>query len=167
MFRGMIDEIKSAASEVAARIATRAAIGVVFMVAIGFAVAAITLQLVERFGGITASYIIAAVFALLGLLGVVVARVHDSKVEERKVEEEKQAEAEPSLSKATSEAAMHLPLALIGSVLTSTSGFISPLTVLRFAARNAALLVFGGILTLILWPQNKVDVAPPLVDPAE
>ena len=50
MFSGMIDEAKAAVQELLARVATRAAIGVVFMIAIGFAIAALTMQLVDRFG---------------------------------------------------------------------------------------------------------------------
>lgn len=154
MFRGMIDEAKAAANELIARVATRVAIGVVFLVAIGFAVAALTMQLVARYGAINASWMIAAAFAVLGLIGLIAAKVHDSRQDVRKVEEEQKAEAAaPTMAEATTTAAMQLPLALVGSLLTTTGGFISPLTVLRFLARNKALVAFGGILAVLLWPQ--------------
>lgn len=170
MFRGIIDEAKAAAQELLARVATRAAIGAVFMIAIGFAIAALTMQLVARFGGVTASWMIAAGFALLGLVGLAASNFHDTRLEERKIEEEQQAEAAaPGMSEATSQAAMQLPLALVGSILTSTSGFISPLTVLRFLARNVALVAFGGILAVLLWPQRTTaeDPVVPAAEPAE
>lgn len=170
MFQGMIDEVKASVQELVTRVATRAAIGVVFLVAIGFAVAALTMQLVNHFGGITASWMLAAGFAVVGLVGLVAAKMHDNRQEERKQEEEQQAEAaSPSMAGATSEAAMQLPIALIGSLLTTTSGFISPLTVLRFLARNAALVAFGGILAVLLWPQKNVADAAvqPVPEPAE
>lgn len=170
MFRGIIDEAKAAVHDMLARVATRAAIGVVFLVAIGFAIAALTLQLVERFGAVTASWIVAAGFAAIGLIGLVAAKMHDNRQQERKAEEEQKAEAEePSLKSATSSAAVQLPVALVGSLLTTTSGFISPLTVLRFLARNAALVAFGGILAVLLWPQRGAigDPVRPVVEPAE
>lgn len=170
MFRGMIDEAKAAAHEILARVATRAAIGVVFLVAIGFAVAAMTMQLVDRFGAVTATWMLAAAFAVIGLVGLVGAKMHDNRQEERKAEEEKQAEAaSPSMSEATTTAAMQLPLALVGSLLTSTSSFISPLTLLRFLARNAALVAFAGMLAMLLWPQRSAsdEAVQPVADPAE
>lgn len=170
MFRGLIDDVKAAAANVVARIATRAAIGVVFLVAIGFAVAAITLHLVDRFGGITASWILAVGFAVIGVIGITAAKVHDNREQERKAEEERQAEAEgPSMAQATSQAAKQLPLALVGSLLTTTSGFVSPLTLLRFIGRNAALVAFGGILAVLLWPQRSAadDVMARPYEPAE
>lgn len=170
MFRGMIDEAKAAVHEVMARVATRAVIGVVFMVAIGFAIAALTMQLVDRFGGVTASWIIAGGFAVLGLIGLAIANVHDRRQDERKLEDERQAEAaSPSMGEATSKAAMQLPLALVGSLLTTASGFISPLTLLRFLGRNAALVAFGSMLAVLLWPQSSRDEEPvvPAAEPAE
>lgn len=171
MFSGLIDEVKAAAHELLARVATRAAIGVVFLIAVGFAVAALTMQLVERFGAVTASWMIAAAFAILGLVGLAAAYLHDSRVEVRKAEEEQRAEAEPSsVGEAASKAAAQLPLALVGSLLTTTSGFISPLAVLRFLGRNAALVAFAGILAVLFWPQPAESEAPPgepLADPAE
>jgi len=170
VFAGIIDDAKAAVHELIARVATRAAIGIVFLIAIGFAVAALTMQLVERFGAVTATWIVAAAFAVLGLIGLAASKIHDSRVEERKIEEEQKAEAaSPSMSEATSKAAMQLPLALVGSILTSTSGFVSPLSVLRFLARNAALVLFGGILAVLLWPQHGAgdDAVRPVAEPAE
>lgn len=160
MFQGIIDDAKSAANEILSRVATRAAIGVVFLVAVGFATAGLTLWLVDRFGGITASWILAAAFAAIGLIGLIAAKMHDSRQEERKAEEERlAAEAEPPPTMADATTAMKIPLALVGSLLTTTSSFISPVTLLRFLARNAALVAFTGLLAMVLWPQAPADDA--------
>ena len=158
MFQGIIDDVKSAASEMLARVATRAAIGVVFLMAIGFAIAGLTAWLVDRLGAIKASWILAALFAAIGVIGLVAARMHDSRQEERKAEEERlAAEAEPAPSMTDFTSAAKIPLALVGSLLTTTSGFISPTTVLRFLARNAALVAFTGLLAVVLWPHTDAD----------
>ena len=168
MFQGIIDDAKAAANEMLARVATRAAIGVVFLVAIGFAIAGLTMLLVDRYGAITASWVLAGGFAAIGLIGLVAANMHDNRQEERKAEEEKlAAEAEPSPTMADATSAAKIPLALVGSLLTSTSGFISPTTVLRFLARNAALVAFAGLLAMVLWPQSTDDTVQPVVEPAE
>ena len=55
MFKGLINDAKSAAGSVIAKYLARASVVVPFVIAFGFATAALTLVLVERFGAITAS----------------------------------------------------------------------------------------------------------------
>jgi len=74
MFRGLINDARSAAGSVVAKYAARASVAVPFIVAVGFATAGITLMLVERFGHRNAYLIVAGGFTALGLLASVVVR---------------------------------------------------------------------------------------------
>ena len=55
MFRGLISDAKSASGSLITKHLTRASVAVPFAVALGFATAAITLVLVDRFGSIAPS----------------------------------------------------------------------------------------------------------------
>lgn len=74
MFRGLINDAKSAGGTVVAKYAVRASTAVPFVIALGFATAGITLMLVERFGHREAYVMIAAGFTAVGLLAVLVVR---------------------------------------------------------------------------------------------
>jgi hypothetical protein len=74
MFRGLINDAKSAAGTVVAKYAVRASTAVPFVIALGFATAGSTLMLVERFGHREAYVMIAAGFTAVGLLAVLVVR---------------------------------------------------------------------------------------------
>jgi hypothetical protein len=60
MFRGLINDAKSAAGSVVAKYAARASVAVPFFIALGFATAAVTLMLVEQFGHRNAYLIVVA-----------------------------------------------------------------------------------------------------------
>jgi hypothetical protein len=74
MLRGLINDAKSAAGAVVAKYAVRASAAVPFVIALGFAVAAIAAMLVDRFGHRDAYVMIAAGFTAVGLLAVLVVR---------------------------------------------------------------------------------------------
>jgi hypothetical protein len=139
------------------------------VVAIGFAVAAVTMQLIDRFGAIQASWIIASGFLVLGLIGLAFAWWHDRPTDQSPTEVKPEVAASASADEATLPANMQLPLALVGSLLTTSSSFISPLTLLRFLGRNAALVTFAALLALVLWPQRPEsgDAPGPVAEPAE
>lgn len=154
MFRGLIDDAKIAAGDVAARFATRAAVAALFIVAVGFALAAITVQLVNHFGAITAYAMIAGVFAGLGLIGIVALNVREAKQDESDVKAEA-ADTADVASSAAAEAAVQLPIALLGSLLASPAGPASAMGLLRFIGRNFALIVLLGLLAIVLWPRKE------------
>lgn len=54
MFAGLINQAKSAASHLILKYVARASVAVSFVIAAGFAFAAITVMLVERFGHVMA-----------------------------------------------------------------------------------------------------------------
>jgi hypothetical protein len=156
VFRGLIDDAKSAVGDVVARYATRAAIGVVFAVAIGFAVSAIVMQLVDRFGAIPALWMIAGGFAVIGIVAVVLEGLREKQQDTADKEAEKH-DTEQVAGSAASEAAMQLPIALLGSLLSGPAGPISALSIMRFLGRNLPLVVLMIGIGMLVWPTGPVS----------
>jgi hypothetical protein len=60
MFRGVINSVKDAAGNLAAKYLARASVAVPFALAAGFALTALTVMLTQRFGSLTAYWVMAA-----------------------------------------------------------------------------------------------------------
>ena len=78
MFRGLINDAKSAVGNLVLKYVARASVAVPFVIAVGFAVAAIAAMLVERFGPVTGCWIMAGGMAAIGIIAAIVvsAREH-------------------------------------------------------------------------------------------
>ena len=74
MFQELLAEVRTAAGAAASKYALRALIAVPFLLAIGFATAAVTLILIDRFGTMGAYLSVASIFFALGLLAKFVSR---------------------------------------------------------------------------------------------
>jgi hypothetical protein len=85
MFKGLINDAKSAAGSLISKYLFRASVAVPFIVAGGFIIAAITLMLVERYGAITAYWAIAGGLAAFGAI-IVAVRKHEGEVAEKEAE---------------------------------------------------------------------------------
>lgn len=72
MFQGIINNAKATAGSMVVKYAARASVAVPFIVALGFATAAVTLMLVERFGHQNAYFMVAGAFTVIGLLAALV-----------------------------------------------------------------------------------------------
>ena len=156
MFRGFINDAKSAAGSAVAKQAARAWVLVPFMIALGFATAGIAVVLVEHFGHLKAYLFLAVGFSMIGLMAGVVVR---SKEQEKMVADEKAAKVDAAhvVSDTAAVAAAQMPLALIGALLSSASGPAAVASMSRIVGRNlplVALLVGVGIL---FWPRTVVD----------
>jgi hypothetical protein len=68
MFQVLINNAKSAVTSIIAKYLVRASVAIPFVVALGFATAAITAMLVERFGTLAGYGMVAGGFALIGLV---------------------------------------------------------------------------------------------------
>ena len=113
MFRGLINNAKSAVSSVILKYVARASVAVPFVIAAGFALAAGTVMLAERYGHVVAYWSMAAGLALLGLIAALVVRVkeHEEEVAEVKAEA-------ADTSNVAGEVAAQAPLALLGGLFT-------------------------------------------------
>src|SRR5262245_44739988 len=154
MFAAVMNFAKSAAASVIAKTLTRLTVAVPFVVALGFATAAITLMLVDAYGAITAYWIVAGGFTAAGLLAVL-AVVLKEQVQEAAEEAEQQSEA----SDAATEAAVQAPMALLGAFFATPAGASSAIGLARrLVGRNLPLLVLLAIIgLLLLWPSEEEE----------
>ena len=166
MFRGFINDAKSAAGSVVDRQAARASVVVPFLIATGFATAGTALTLIEHVSQRDAYLILAGGFSAIGLLTALVVR---SKEQEAVVAEKRAAKAEAAQVHTVSDTASvaatvaaELPLALIGALLTSTTGPVSVASVARTVGRNLPLVALLAGIGFLLWPQSvseEVEIA--------
>jgi hypothetical protein len=167
VFRGLISDAKAAAGAVIVKYVARASVAVPFLIAGGFATAALTVLLVDRYGAQTAYWLLAAGFTLFGMTAALVVTVKEQ--EEEVAEAQAEAEDTPAVAK---EVAMQAPLALLSALLASPMGPSSAFGIAKLLGRNlplVLLLVIGGFL---LWPRDPaadgadVAAAGPLADDA-
>ena len=151
MFRTLINDAKSAAGSVIGKYAIRVSVAVPFLVAAGFATAAGTLLLIERFGAITAYVIMAGGFAAVGLIASAVVAVK----EQEGVATDTKAEATDTADVATdaaAQAAVQLPIALLGTLLTTPMGPGLAAGSAKALVRNLPLVILVALIGLLFWP---------------
>jgi hypothetical protein len=115
MFQGLINNAKSAVSGLVLKYVARASVAVPFLVALGFALAAITVMLVDRFGHVTAYWVVAGGLALVGAMAAVIvsAREHEEEVAEQVAEK---TDTEEVVGTAAAQAIVQTPIALLGAL---------------------------------------------------
>jgi hypothetical protein len=170
VFRGLINDVKSAAGSVVEKYAARASVAVPFFIALGFATAGVTLMLVERFGHRDAYFMVAGGFTALGLLAALIVRTkeHDEVVAD---EQAAKADTADVGSDTAAAAAVQIPLALLGALFTSPAGPSSVLSLARVLGRNLPLVLILVVLGVLFWPKfaeetiADEDAADDAVDP--
>ena len=120
MFAGLINQAKSAASHLVLKYVARASVAVPFVIAAGFSLAAITVMLVERFGHVTAYWLVAGGLALIGAIAAIVVSVreHEEEVAEQQAEKTDTGEV---VSDTTAQVLAQAPVALLGTLMTKTT----------------------------------------------
>jgi hypothetical protein len=156
MFKGLIDDAKAAAGSLVAKYLARASVAVPFIAALGFATAAITVMLVERFGHIAAYWMVGGGFALVGLVAAVLVGVkeHEEEIAEKEAEERDTAEVATS---AAAQAAVQLPIALLGAVLSSPSGPGTVTGAIRVLGRHIPLVILLALIALLFWSPKPTE----------
>jgi uncharacterized membrane protein len=154
MFQGLINNAKSAVSGLVLKYLARASVAVPFLIALGFALAAITVMLVDRFGHVTAYWAVAGGLALVGAMAAVIvsAKEREEEVAEQAAEK---TDAEEVVSNAAAQAIVQTPIALLGALFTT-----SPATALngvRLLARNLALVLLLVMIGSLFWPTTQLD----------
>lgn len=154
MFAGLLNSAKSAVSGLILKYVARASVAIPFVIAAGFALAALTAMLVERFGHIAAYWIVAGGLAIIG---VVAAAVVSAK-EEQEEAAEKAAEASDTgevVSDAAAQAMVQAPIAALGALFSIPGGTSAALGAARLAGRNWPLTILLGLLALLFWPAGS------------
>jgi hypothetical protein len=157
MFKGLINDAKTAAGALVAKYLARVSVAVPFIAALGFATAATTVMLVERFGHIAAYWMVAGGFVLIGLIATLVVSVKEQEEEVAEQQAEARDTAEVGTD-AAAQAAVQLPIALLGAVLSSPAVGSGAVTGgIRLLGRNIPLVILLALLALLFWPTKSGD----------
>jgi len=149
VFQRLLRDAKSAASSLVLKYVARASVAVPFIIALGFALAAVTVMLVQRFGHATAYWIMAGGLAVIGILATATIAV---KEHEDEVAEQQAARADTPQ--------------MLGALFTSPHGASSALAVARLLVRHFPLVVLIVLIGALLWPtQEEGDAAAPSAKP--
>ena len=157
MFAGLINQAKSAASHLVLKYVARASVAVPFVIAAGFALAAITVMLGERVGHVVAYWMVAGSLALIGIIAsiVVLAREHEEEVAEH---EAAKTDTEQVVSDATAEAMVQTPIALLGALMTMPGGAAGALGAARPLGRNWPLALLLVAMGALFWPTKEGEL---------
>ena len=160
MLRGAINNAASAAGALLAGYVARVAVAVPFIIGFGFATAALSLLLVDRFGPRNAYLMIAGIFALFGLAGalIVSGREHGEKVEPEAKTDASRTASKLVAEETSATAASALPFAVLGTVL-STLGPAPFLSLLGILGRNLPLVMLLGAAGVLVWPKSEPGIA--------
>jgi uncharacterized membrane protein len=158
VFAGLINQAKSAVTGLLFKYVARASVAIPFVIALGFALAAITAMLVERFGHVAGYWMVAGGLALVGLVAVLIVSVKEHEEEVAEQEAEK-ADTEEVVSEATAQAMVQAPLALLGALMTTPGGATSALSVARLLGRNLPLVLLLVMIGALFWPNEAARPA--------
>jgi|SRR5262245_9789451 len=150
MFRGLINEAKSAAGSLVAKYLARASVAVPFLIAGGFAIAAIAHMVIDRFGAIAGCWLLAAGFTLIGGVATLFVK-HKEQEEEVAVKAAERADT----ANLASEAALQAPLALAGALMSTPLGPKAAIDVAKTLLRNLPLVVLLALIALLFWPSEE------------
>ncbi len=153
MLRALINDAKTAAGAVIGKYAIRASVAVPFLVAAGFATAAITLLLTERFGALVAYSMMAGGFAAIGLIASLAVTVKEQEEDVADTQAEQSNTAEVATD-ATAQAAVQLPLALLGTLMTTPLGPGAAAGGAKMLLRNLPLVLLLALIGLLFWPSQ-------------
>jgi hypothetical protein len=142
----------------------RASVAVPFLVAAAFATAAVTVTLVEHYGAVTGYGLMAAAFTAVGLISALLVSMKEQEEEAAEVQAANSDTAGVA-SEAATQAALQLPLALVGTLATSSLGPSAAVGGAKLLARNLPLVVMLLIIGYLFWsdkqgkPQTEGDIA--------
>ena len=150
MFRGLINDAKSAASSLVLKYVARASVAIPFIIALGFALAALTVWLVNQYGYVTGYLLMAGGLAAVGVIAALAVsfKEHEEEVADQAAEEADT----PSVA---TEVAAQAPLALLGALFTVPGGASSALKVAQVLGRNFPLVLLLVVIGALFWPSEE------------
>jgi hypothetical protein len=156
LFVGLINDAKAAVSHLVLRYVARASVAIPFVLALGFAVGAIAVMLVERFGHVTGYWIMAGGLAAIGIVAAIAVSVkeHEEEAADQKAE---QADTGEVVSDATAEAIVQAPLALLGALFSAPGGAAGAFKIARVLGRNFPLVLLLVMIGALFWPTDRQD----------
>jgi hypothetical protein len=163
MFAGVINQAKAAASGLLLKYLARASVAVPFLIALGFALAAVTVMLVERFGQVTAYWLLAGGLAAIGTVAAMAVSVKEQEEQEAEQLAE-EADTGEVVSEATAQAVVQTPIALLGALFSMPGGATSALSVARLLGRNFPLVLLLVMIGALFWPTDEATPSDDEVD---
>ena len=151
MFQGLINNAKSAVSGLVLKYVARASVAVPFFIALGFALAAITVMLVDRFGHVTAYWAVAGGMALVGAIAAVIVSAREREEEVA----EQAADKTDTVGTAAAQAMVQTPIALLGALFTSSPA--TAISGVRLLARNLPLVLLLVMIGSLFWPTQPEE----------
>ena len=171
MFAGLMNQAKDAVSGLVLKYVARASVAVPFAIALGFAIAAVSVMLVQQFGHVAGYWLMAGGLASIGIIAAITVAVkeHEEEVEEQKAEE---ADTGQLVSDATAQAMLQAPLAIAGALFTTPGGPAGALKVAGILKRNYPLVLLLVLIGTLFWPtqseQQKTEIdSPDELQPAD
>jgi hypothetical protein len=158
VFAGLINQAKAAASGLVLKYVARASVAIPFLIAVGFALAALAVMLVQKFGQVTGYWLMAGGLAAIGVIAGlgVSAKEHHEEVAEQKAEK---ADTEGVLSDAATQALTQAPLALLGGLFAAPGGATSTFKVAGILGRNIPLVLLLVLIGALFWPTGSTEAA--------
>ena len=152
MFQGLLNSAKSAVSSLILKYVARASVAIPFVIALGFALAAIAALAVDRFGHIAGYWLMAGGLAAIGAIAAIFvsAREQEEEVADQKAEA-------ADTSKIATEVATQAPLALLGGLLTLPGGGATALKMAQLLGRNYPLVLLMVLIGVLFWPTSLDD----------
>jgi hypothetical protein len=165
VFAGLVNQAKVAASGLLLKYLARASVAIPFVVALGFALAAMTLMLVERFGHVAAYWTMAGGLAVIGLIAgfAVSIKEHEEKLAEPKAEA---GNSQHLMSDATAQAIAQGPLAILGALFATPGGTTTALKAARIIGRNWPLALLLVVIGVLIWPTEDDGAIAESAEPA-
>jgi len=158
MFRWVINDVTSAAGSAVAKYAVRASVALPFLVGAAFLTAGLTLWLTDTYSALHACLIVGGGYVVLGLLAAMFVQnkeVADTAVQEHAAE----AEREAAVSSVATAAAEQMPIALIGSLLSSQGAPDLLAGLAKGVGRNAPAVMLLAALGYLLWSEQSSESA--------
>jgi hypothetical protein len=152
VFQGIIQSAKTAVSSLILKYVARASVAIPFVIAVGFALAAIAAMLVDRFGHIAGYWLMAGGLAAIGAIVAIFVSVREHEEEQRTNKPEA-----ADTSNIATEVATQAPLAILGGLLTLPGGGAAALKVAQLMGRNYPLVLLAALIGLLFWPSSPDD----------
>jgi hypothetical protein len=151
VFAGLINQAKSSASHLILKYVARASVAVPFIIAAGFALAAITVMLVQRFGHVMAYWLVAGGLTCVGVIAsiVVAVRGHAQKAAKPQAA---MSDIGEGVGDAAAQALVQTPMALLAGLMTMPGGATSALSGARLLGRNWPLVLLLALIGAPFWP---------------
>jgi hypothetical protein len=156
LFAGLMNQAKNAVSGLVLKYVARASVAIPFVIALGFAIAAVAVMLVQHFGHVMGYWLMAGGLAAIGVIAATAVSVkeHEEEVAERKAEA---SDTQEVVSGATAQALTQPPLALLGALFTAPGGASSAMKVAGLLGRNYPLVLLLVLVGALFWPTENSD----------